>query len=728
MNRYALPSRSLLPAIVLSLGCSAAAQAQEEIEEVVVTAQKREQRLIDVPVAVSAFSKDFLKDYRVDSVDDLVRYTPGLTGYNYGVSNPIMVIRGLSGNDFGSGADATFGVYVNDVFTGRKTTSINDIIDIERVEVVKGPQGTLFGRNSTAGAVSITTNRPGPDYEAEIAVKAGNYNLWQADAAINIPINDTLYFRGAVRGRTRDGYVKNIVDGNEFPDDDETVVGRASLRYVPSDNLDIEVAVDGHFHNGNTPAVKSSYRIIGAAFGLSPQLASAILSPGEKYGKYEDIASNLPDRGVSGHKDDQDIAMVSGHIEWDVSEDLSVTSITAYRQYDVDFGDDDDGTPYTFLHTFQAEQQHQFSQEVRLNGKWNKLDWFLGASILDEKIDVLGRVHYDESLYLIGPRTLVEERVITNADNFGWAIYGDATYAITDRLNFSAGVRYSDDNKDFTIQIPTDPVNGFNIVLYPTADVPVSLSDSFSAWQPRFAIDYHWNDYIMTYAGVSRGFRAGGYNNYAVQAKFDPEYVWSYEVGAKAQSADGRFAGEVAGFHYTYDDLQVLLPIGGAFIVQNAAQASGEGMELSVNAEPIDGVTFFSNLTWLNTEYDKFIVSPTDDRSGNELTRAPDIKANVGGQYKFPLFGQVSGFIRADWYYTSKFYFNSTNSAFVTQDPYSLINGAFGIEGQDGHWRVTVFGDNLLNERYLLSAGGLFGDTTVRAPPRYYGVEFSYRM
>jgi iron complex outermembrane receptor protein len=715
-------------ALLLATGLARSQSSDVALEEVIVTAQKREERLIDVPAAISVFSAGFIEEHRIQSIDDLIKYTPGLTGTTYGASNPTIVIRGLSGNDFGSGADATFGVYLNEVFVGRKTASVFDLIDVERMEVVKGPQGTLFGRNSTAGAVSVTTRRPGPDFESAFTARAGNYGYWQGDAAVNAPLTESFYMRAAFRARSSDGYVDNLLDDNSFPKDDQTLIGRLSFRWLPTENVDVLIAADGHSHDGNTPALKSSYQVLAGALGVTPETAIAIFSPGESLDPYSDAATNLPDSGSSRHVDDQDIGMLTAHIQWEASESLTVTSITAYREYDVDFGADDDATPLTALHTFQVETGDQFSQEFRLNGTSGRLTWFLGASVLDEEVDVLGRVEYDESLYLIGPRTLVEERVDSVMKNLGWAVYGDATLALSDKLSLSAGIRYSEDDKEFLIHIPPEPVNGFNIVLYPTADPPLLQEETYSAWQPRFALKYSWSENMTSYINVARGFRAGGFNNFSAQEPFNPEYVWSYELGLKGRSADGRFSADAAAFYYNYEDLQVLLPVGGAFLVENAAEATGYGIELALAARPADRLELIASLTWLEAEYDEFIRSPTDDRSGNKLTRAPELKGSLGIQYTLPLGGGLSGFVGADYAYESEQFFNSQNSAFASQGAYSLVGAALGLERDDERWRITAYADNLLDEEYLASAGGLFGDTTRRGTPLFYGVELSLKF
>jgi iron complex outermembrane receptor protein len=426
--------------------------------------------------------------------------------------------------------------------------------------------------------------------------------------------------------------------------------------------------------------------------------------------------------------DDQDIEMVTAHVKWNASETLTLTSITAYREYDVDFGADDDATPLTLLHTFQVESGDQLSQEFRLNGTAGNWTWFLGASVLDEEVDVLGRVEYDESLYGIGPRTLVEEFVDSNMKNTGWALYGDATLAINDKLSMSAGLRYSEDDKEFLIYIPPEPVNGFNIVLYPTADPPLHQEETYDAWQPRFALKYDLQENMTTYLNIARGFRAGGFNNFSAQEPFDPEYVWSYELGLKTRSDDGRFSMESAAFYYTYDDLQVLLPIGGAFLVENAAEASGYGVELALAARPVDRFELFASLTWLDAEYDDFQRTPTDDRSGNKLTRAPEWKGALGGQYTFPVSARMNAFVRADYAYEAKQYFNSQNSDFASRGSLSLFAASVGIERDDQRIRVTAFADNLLDEEYIASAGGLFGDTTRRGTPRFYGAEVTFKF
>ncbi|MBM3497015.1 MAG: TonB-dependent receptor, partial [Armatimonadetes bacterium] len=310
----------------------------------------------------------------------------------------------------------------------------------------------------------------------------------------------------------------------------------------------------------------------------------------------------------------------------------------------------------------------------------------------------------------------------------GWALYGDATYSFSDTLSLSAGLRYSEDQKEFLLLIPVEPVNGFNIVFVPSADPAQFQKETYSAWQPRLALKYDWSDNLASYASVARGFRAGGFNNYSAQEPFDPEYVWSYEVGLKGRTADGRFSVDTAAFYYTYEDLQVLLPIGGAFLVENAAEATGYGFEAAAAASLTERFEMFASLTWLIAEYDEFVRSPTDDRSGNTLTRAPEWKGSIGAEYRFQVSGRLNAFLRADYSYESEQFFNSQNSDFASRGSLSLVSASLGVERDDRRFRFSVYSDNLFDEEYISSAGGLFGDTTVRGSPRFYGAELAFRF
>lgn len=714
-------------ALITPFTIAAAETASTALSEVVVTAQKREQRALEVPISIDSFGTDFVEQARIARIDDFIKFSPGMTGYTYGVSNPRLVIRGVLGTDFGIGGDATLGVYVDDFFIGRQSASVTQLLDVRQVDVLKGPQGALFGRNSTAGVVSIATQRPGNELAGYVSVAAGNLDYREINAAVDLPASERAKFRIAARKRQRDGFMTNVVDGSKF-DESDNLTGRVSALLEPNEAWEILAVAEVGQTEGVPPGLKSSYRILGDLLGVTPEVASGLFSPNTDLDPFSDsFSSDLPRTGDSRWVDDQDYWHTYARAVWR-RESWSVTSITGYRSYDLDFGNDEDGTPLLLLHTFQAEEGRQFSQEFRVNYDADRLHAVGGVSYLDERVDVLGRAQYDETLYLVGTRPLAEERAIADTDNTGWGVFGDVTYEFTDRLSGSVGVRYSRDEKTFSQRIPTDPVRGFNLVFFPTVDPAFRRSDTWSSTQPRVALRFMLTPEWMTYVTATKGYRSGGYNSFAFQPAFAAETIENLELGVKGAAFDNRLILQFAAYTYAYDDLQVLIPQGGAFIVRNAAEASGLGAELSLTAQPHDTLNLYATLSSVDAEYDNFVAAPGDDRSGNRLARSPRFSGSLGGDWSVPLGARMKSVIRASYFYTSKQYFESRNTEFASQDAYGRLDASVSFGPADDRWSVALFGDNVTDERYLLNAPGLFGDAWIPAPPRQYGVRADFRF
>lgn len=691
--------------------------------EIIVTAQRREQRLNDVPISISAFSDEYLDDHQISKATDLITFTPGLSGYTYGASNPRIAVRGVLGSDFGVGGDSTIGVYIDDFFIGRMSASVTQLFDVERVEVLKGPQGALVGRNSTAGAIGIITRKPGDDLAVDFRLRGANLDERQADIGIDLPLSDSVGLRLAGRARQRHGYQTNVVDGVDF-DHSRSFSGRAVLVAEASPDLKFTLVGEVNSTRGRPPGYKSSYQVVGGLLGLSPADASAFFSPGTNLDPFDDFASDLTSAGNGRRwRDDQDVWQIYGRVEYDLGG-ATLTSITGYRDYRLRFGSDDDGTLLQLLNTFQNEDGKEFSQELRVIGSIGRIDYVVGANYLHEKIDVVGEAQYDEALYGVGVRPGVVESAFVTTRNDGWGFFGDVTANLTDKLAITAGLRYSIDRKKFSQFIPIDPVRGFNLVIAPTVDPGISMSETWRSLQPRANIQYKWTPDVMTYVSIAKGYRSGGFNSFGFQPAFNPETVWNYEAGLKASFWDGKADVQVSAFHYDYNNLQVLVPAGGAFIVRNAASAQGDGGELQFSARPAKTLSFSTGVSILNAKYGSFVVGAVD-RSGNRLARAPKFTVTSTIGWTPRITDALSGKLQLTHSYRSRTYFDSNESAFASQKGFHQFDGSVGIASADDRWGLSVFMNNIGNKRYLASAGGLAGDTWVAAAPRSYGVELT---
>ena len=726
-----------LMAMVAALSCQAVAQQTDDdeefeeefytaVDEIVVSAQRREQTLQEVPLAVSVFDSEFVERSQVATASDLVAFAPGVDGTTVAATTPRINIRGISTEDFGVGSDPALGFYVDDVYLGRGISSINDIFDVQRIEIAKGPQGSLFGRNTTAGAISVITARPViGERGASAAIAYGNEGYTRVRGVLNIPTSDTSALRLAVSHRQRGGYIDNTL-GGEVKDEETTAV-RGSFLY---DGDTTRAFLSGEFRATDN----------GAQGYINPILVGT-----DPFGP---ITSDLG----SGGRDEIDSYRLVANLQKDIGE-LTVTSITSYVGFgDQNYLEDTDASPLKLLHFGTDGEEDTFTQELRLSGDTGRVDWFVGASaawtdaastqfaLYDEEdwCLILAEASCTDAFGLAGTNE-VREASVASGDYQNYSVFGDAIVSLTDRLNATIGLRYSYNEKEFSVRFPANEnLLGPVILVPPTtaeldalgapdADGTLTRTDDWSALQPRFVLDYAFADDLNAYASITNGFKSGGFNQLALGPGFDEETIWSYELGLKGSAADGRIRFDVAAFYYEYDDLQVLVEVDGlpAPVTDNAATAIGKGIEAQVDARLIETFTLSAGVSVQDAEYDDFLAPGGADLSGNDLVRTPDFSASVVGDFRQPV-GTNEVFARAEYSYRDSVFFTPDNTAFASQDGYSLLNLSAGVAFDEGRWTVSGFGTNVLGEEYLIDAStvvpGLL-QYTQRGEPSFYGAE-----
>ncbi|MBU6393857.1 MAG: TonB-dependent receptor [Sphingomonadales bacterium] len=711
--RHLAKSALLLGAAIVAEPCLAQAADPVPEGEIVVTAQKREQRLTDTPLAISAFGEDALKARGTNSISDLVSSAPGLSGAQVSGTQPLLTIRGIGTNDFSIGVDPALGIYVDEVYIGRSAGAITNIFDVDRVEVVKGPQGTLFGRNTTAGAISIVRNQPKDRFEAHADAEYGSFNLFSVSGVVNAPLTDTVAARASLYYRKRDGDNRRVL-GGPAAERIDSFSGRAALRYKGA-NLTYDLNVDYQRDRNGGPAYQSF-----TFNGDRPALG------------YYDTATDLGDRDS---KADRDVVLVSGRGTLDLGS-LSLTSITAYRHYKVDYLEDTDGGPTTILNFGTKEKQDAWSQELRLNYTGEKVDAFLGASIFDEKLDSRSAAIYDEEAVCGGiarangagtlpcgillnalsgglvpveftglPR--VQEDVLATGKFSSWGVYGDVTFRPVKGLELILGARYSSDRKRVTIDVPAPVATLAPIVagapsLYvqSTSGVlapPVARWDNFS---PRFALRYAVTPDISAYANVAFGYKSGGFNILVPQkGKFDPEEVRSYEAGLKGDVLGGKLFFDVNGFYYTYTNLQVQI-VEAVTYTNNAGSARGYGGEATLRAKPLPGLNLAGTLSLLDARYKRYTPTPGIDYRNNRLSRAPGISGSGSADYTFDIGHAGSVLLGSEVRFQSRQYFNPDNSAIQTGRAYAIVDARLTWTSANRRMSITGYVQNLNNARY----------------------------
>ena len=618
------------------------------LEEIVVTARKREENLQDAPIAVSAFSGDALDFRGVTDIGKLDQFVPNLvlnesTTYS-NVSNAAVYIRGIGQNDFTPVIDPGVGIYVDGVYLGRSVGAVLDIVDVERIEVLRGPQGTLFGRNTIGGAISLSSKKPDGEFGGKVDVKYGADDRFNVRGSVNIPLGDKFFARLSAATFLQDGYVTRVVDGKDLGDQD-VVALRGALRWLPANNLDISWSVDysrerengnpfvlagiqplnlGLFFPDGSPNPAGGPSMSLAANTLAAQLASggpATFPGGEFFNvihpsgfPFQFLACFSPENAnnpvcfnqqyidngdkklnYSGDPSFQELDVWGTGLtaEWQINDKLKVKSVSSLRGFEGHFEGDQDGSPIRVSYLIDIYQHEQFSQELQLLGTSfaDRLDWILGGYYFEEAGKNINPVRFSQ----------VDLQSGGHYDADSWAVFAQGTWHFNDKLDLTFGLRYTEDSRDYlpdqfieVLPIGPLPIPGTNI-----GDRPlpyVWTSSNTSELVPMVNLSYRWNESLMTYFTYSEGFKSGGYTQRifppeASTPSFDPEFVKSYEGGFKFDGWNDRLRFNVAVFFTDYTDLQLLVADPSRFgpFVSNAGDAEIIGVELEMLLNPAEG-------------------------------------------------------------------------------------------------------------------------------------------
>tara|TARA_B100001939_G_scaffold86036_1_gene73645 strand:- start:27 stop:1775 length:1749 start_codon:yes stop_codon:yes gene_type:complete len=533
-----------------------AAQAAESkaeeyvIEEILITAEKREASLQDVPVSVTALTGANLEAIGITNIEDVQLFIPGVTVTNDSMA--IVNIRGIGTSAFGVATDPSSTIHIDGVYIPRPTTGYQDMFDVERVELLRGPQGVLFGRNSTGGTLNIITKLPADELEGTLGVTVGNLDKTTFSGTVSGPISDTVRGRLTLMKNDRGGRFKDILSGREYQDQD-TFAARATIAIDVTDRLEFVVRGDLNIDRENGyPTVLQDYRQdlldAGAALPEDPEREIALDAP---------IFQDVDNYGVSNTA------------TW-TGDSIGVKSITSYRRSEYGTLIDVDATNLFLRNVGFTEESKSFTQELQLYSvDSSRLEWIAGLYYLREDgNDELTIVDLNRDLAIPGENT-------TNA----YAVFGQATYNVTDQLRATFGIRYSYEKKDFS----------FGVLSGGTQVVDGSNSEDWSAWTPKFGIDYHVNEDVMVYATASRGFKSGGFQVGESQP-FDPEFLWSYEAGVKSFLFDRLLQANIGAFYYDFTNLQVVQIVNGISTTNNAGKATLKGFEAEFVARPVDAL------------------------------------------------------------------------------------------------------------------------------------------
>lgn len=667
--------------------------ADDSVEEIVVTAEKREESLQSVPISITAMSGDTLIKTGITNVEDLQFFVPGVSVTNDSMA--IVNIRGIGTSAFGVATDPSTTVHYDGVYIPRPTTGYQDMFDVERIEVLRGPQGVLFGRNSAGGTLNIISKMPTRDLSGTFGVTFGNYDKRTFSGTVAGPLGESVRARLTVVKNDRDGIYKDAVTGRRYQNEDN-LAARFTLAIDPSDDLQIVLRADG------TKDRETGYPAVRASYPPEFALAGATIPT-----RRNEIALDTVPRFNT------DAGGVSSTISYDAGP-VNLKSITAYRSSDVRQLLDVDATDLFLRNIVFTEKSKSFTQEIQvLSDNDSALRWIVGGFYLNEK----GK----DEIQILEPgfALVIPETNTTNA----YALFGQATYEFMDRLRLTAGLRYSYEKKDFAFKVF---VNG--------AEVDgAQPKDSWKAWTPKVGVDFDITKDVMAYATATRGFKSGGFQ-LGDGRPFLPEYIWSYEVGVKSMLFDRRLRANVSAFYYDYTNLQVVEYINGVATTSNAGQATIKGVELELMARPTQRLSLTSTLAYLDARYDVYFDQETS-LAGNRLPNAPKWNATFGAEYRAPLGSMGDLVFRTDIAYREAVFFKPNNNPRYAGRNTTLVNGRIAWQPTNNKWELAIYGRNLTKERYATykavgtDATGVSNPAfplTVYGEPRQYGLQLRY--
>ena len=756
------------------------------VEEIFVTARRQEEAAQSVPIPITAATGEQLEERSSFDITDMERVTPNLAFVNspFAKNSSIVFLRGIGQVNWGPAQDPKVGTYVNDVYMGRSQGNVFDLLDVNRVEVLRGPQGTLFGRNTTAGLVHVITNQPTDQFEATIRAGGGTYDQQLLSGVVNVPITDTLSTRLALQHREREGYVHNHFDDTDW-NDENAENGRLTALWSPTENFDVTVGFDFQrvrekpslgtcrFLGPENGATAGGLEFFAWVFGTYDAIRDTCLEQ-SAYESYEDDPDNNSDIDARG---------TTVKVRWNFEGIGELTSITAYRTVDEingSWGFISDSPIGDVLAVQQPRDRDnnfdQISQEFRFAGTLfdDKLDWQVGVYYFEENaqqgfavplfantlppscVDVPQFCIPTPTGLTLGQTALFLQAFASNivdydASNQSQAVYGEGTYHVTDRLDITAGIRYTEDDRDLTLTQTllngaTDP--GFRC---PDGSIPPARKCSretgtLDETTPRVIVSYQLTDEVLVYGSWSKGYSSGGLNQTPRLEDYLPETSKNWETGLKSDLFDRRLRLNLTAFYNTYENQQEsvgrIIDNQPVVAILNAQEATLWGVEGELVWVPGQGWTVTAVGGYVHGEYDEFtvqdvVIGPPPgleettverDLSDTKVIRGSPYTYSLSVAKTFELAGGAALTGQLGWSYRARRFDNLEAPKFTRQDPYGLMDARLTWDMGNG-LSVSAWGTNLLDKQYTLSRGGAPADNIQRVfwgPPRMMGLELTY--
>jgi iron complex outermembrane receptor protein len=736
--------------------------AAQELEEIVVTAQKREQSVQDVGIAISTYSGEQLRNLGLTSAQDVSALAPNVTTVQpNGPSNYALAIRGVVQNDFVTNQESPVSIYMDEVYISQMSGAGFQLFDTERVEILKGPQGTLFGRNATGGLAHFVTVKPSQNFNGYGQMTFGEHEQVNFEGAVGGAVSDAVSSRLSLAATTNGGYVKNRFTGEDINNSND-YAGRVQFLIEPSDSVDILLNARGSFQEIRT----------GFWENVSTDPLSNLTPDATNFNGYRDGDGNV----FAGDYDR--IGFQDAHT-WGTTANIKIyfdnvtfTSITDWQRVYRDYQEDSDASPLPDFNFYLVTDARQFSQELRLSGETDRSRWVGGFYLLD--VDVKDANGAETPLigvagaFGLPPGGLTDgSGVLPTREGDGtfqgndnpyhtnvssWSIFAQAEYDFNDQFTGIIGGRYINENKDHHYENNfVDFQPGFVMrdgnpnILFNAGTYDGALSRSL--WSAKLELDWKPNDDLLVYGSWNRGVKGGGFNSplditcgdpVACPTgflpltddimRFNEETLYAYELGFKATLFDGRATLNGAAFYYDYKDFQAFRIVGLSTFIFNA-DAESYGGELDLTARPLDGLDFQFGVGYVNPNIPDVDLGIGLGPQDTEPVQAPHWTLSGLARYQWPMFGG-DGAVQMDFRLRSKHYFSLTRFEPSTEDGYVVANARVSYVTGDKHWEAALFVKNFTDEEYLVQTfdlGFVLGMTEQYfGLPRWFGGSVSY--
>lgn len=741
MFNYRLSVCRIAVAFSVVIGILVSGSVVAQIEEIIVTAQKRNESLQEIPGTVSALTAGAMRNLKIRSSTEIAAQIPNFQiMLPYGDSQPVFVARGVSMSDFSQNQTSPIVMYVDEGLKGPFAMQGMQLYDLERIEVLKGPQGTLYGRNATGGTVNVITKKPSFDgLEGYLTAGVGRFDRYEFNGAVNgTLIDEKLAARLAFTYAEQDGYVRVSGAGlNDQSATDEYAV-RLSLLARPFENFEASLRL----HKAEADPINYG----GLSVVANPAFGGVGFSPGNDrtgLGFFENNTNFTP-------KLTHDNEGVALNVNWDFMDDLRLTSITTYDEAQYTSRADDDGSPLSITHSIFGSDSKQITQELRLTSSYTgPFNWIAGIFYSYDEIDMVGVLEnafefapFNPPDPVFGQCDIIFFAGCVAANRFNQereslAGFIHTTYDVTEKVTIAFGLRYTEDDitvNDYFADV-NDPSGNFPITLIPTV---TQLKEDSNEVTGTLSLKYKIQENILTYFTASRGYRIGAFNGLAFFATTEvnfaqPELVDAFEIGFKSELFNQRVRLNAAAFMYDYENMQFLNtdPLTFTLTIENARATSMEGFDLEMLAQVTDNITVNAGLGFLDAKFDELTLSNVD-LSGNDVINAPKWMFNIGADYVIPTPSTGTFSLHIDANYTDDQFFDAFNDTRVSQDSYWLANARLNWDSPGDSFSVALWVKNLWEEEYVAFAQNVeaFSNSIFnqRGRPREFGAEFSYRF